>query len=617
MNITGQHLEHDDDFLVDADDADLRPARTRKLAQRLIFVIAFVIAVAPVFWLIRGQGLVTRAVRTIYPDFRVHIYAPKVLTTIPESGAFNVRADAPLSVEMRLSNCQVDSASITPDSVFLVSTGDQQAVAAKVKFESGQLAITPASALSPLTSYTLHITSALKDTRGQATVPFVTSFTTGGKADADIRFEKVLLPITKGNGVTCLAIGPDGKLWAGTDDGRVLRYPIRDDGTLGEPDIIKSLQDANHGPRILLGFDFDKSATAENPTIWVTHSYHSFVNTPDFTGKVTRMSGPKLQKVEDVVINLPRSIKDHQTMQPKFGPDGALYFCQASNTAMGAPDSDWGMRDEHLLNATILRLDTTRVKPNKPIDARTRDCGGTFDPAAPDSPLTIYATGVRLSYDLCWHSNGHLYAPTNGSSDGGNTPAEPKQSGVPGLKDVPFAEDDWLHRIEPGGYYGHPNPVQGHYVMNGGNPSGKWSFGVVPQYPVGTQPDPQWQPAAWDMGPHISANGCVEYIGDACNGKLNHKLLICRYNWGSDIAVVGFDQAGNVISHQTGFIGLKNFQSPLDITEDLKTGNLYLSEYAAQQVTLLKPVEPGAALQVAPEVTRTRSTKLGSGSDAK
>jgi glucose/arabinose dehydrogenase len=293
-------------------------------------------------------------------------------------------------------------------------------------------------------------------------------------------------------------------------------------------------------------------------------------------------------------------------MQPSFGPDGALYFCQASNSAMGAPDKDWGFRKEHLLNACILRLDTTKVTPGKPIDAKTKDCGGSYDPSAPDAPLTIYATGVRLAYDLCWHSNGHLYAPTNGSSDGGNTP---EGNGVPGLNEVPFAEDDWLHRIEKGKYYGHPNPVQNHFVMNGGNPDAGWTFGEVPQYPIGTKPDPDWQPAAWDMGPHISANGCVEYVGDAFNGKLNHKLLICRYNWGSDLIAIGFNEKGDVTSAQSGLTGMSNFESPLDVTEDLQSGNLYVSEYGAQKVTLLKPVAPGAPLNNAPEPTRTKLAK--------
>ena len=43
-------------------------------------------------------------------------------------------------------------------------------------------------------------------------------------------------------------------------------------------------------------------------------------------------------------------------------------------------------------------------------------------PFAPDAPLTIYASGVRNAFDLLFTSDGKLYAPTNGSAAGGNTP---------------------------------------------------------------------------------------------------------------------------------------------------------------------------------------------------
>ena len=35
---------------------------------------------------------------------------------------------------------------------------------------------------------------------------------------------------------------------------------------------------------------------------------------------------------------------------------------------------------------------------------------------APDAPLTLYASGVRVGYDMLWHSNGSLYTAVNGSA---------------------------------------------------------------------------------------------------------------------------------------------------------------------------------------------------------
>jgi len=286
------------------------------------------------------------------------------------------------------------------------------------------------------------------------------------------------------------------------------------------------------------------------------------------------------------VVGLPRSVKDHVNNQPVIGPDGALYWPQPSNSAYGAPDEIWGNRPERGLTATILRLDLTKVTPGKAIDSKTKDGGGNYDPSAPGAPVTIYAYGVRLAYDLLWASNGQLYAPVNGSSAGGNTPSG--GTAAP-LRDIKFAEDDWFFRIVPGKYYGHPNPLHGYFVLNGGNPTSGYDVGEFPEYPVGTKPDPRWQPPAHNFGQHISPNGIIEYRGGAFGGKLKGMLMVCRYNGGSDIIGLKLDAEGNVGSTIVGIEGFTGLASPLDLVEDTRSGNIYISEYGAQKLTLLRP----------------------------
>jgi hypothetical protein len=104
---------------------------------------------------------------------------------------------------------------------------------------------------------------------------------------------------------------------------------------------------------------------------------------PTGAAKISRLSGRDLEVAQDVVVNLPRSVRDHLTNQPSFGPDGALYFPQGSNTAFGGADAEWGNRPERLLSAAILRLDVHRVTPGKPLDARTPDGGGDYNPNLP------------------------------------------------------------------------------------------------------------------------------------------------------------------------------------------------------------------------------------------
>ena len=547
---------------------------------------------------------------------------PLVIGSKPFDGSANVHPDEPIVVRLMLPNGQLDPATVTAETVQLrrpdVDLGVPVAVSAGAAADGvPTIVLTPAHPLDGGAKYAVVVSAGVKDAKGVALVPYDATFTTGSLADPSIRFEQVALPTAAGLGAgfTCVQFGPDGHLWAAADDGRILRYPVEAGGTggkaglLGKPTIYSSLQQANGGNRLLTGFCF---AAPYDPTVgpvlWASHGWYGFTNAPDLTGKVSRISGPDLSVVEDAVVGLPRSVRDHLTNQPSFGPDGALYIPQASNSAFGAPDAEWGNRPEHKLNASILRLDvaalTSAAAGNggklTPIDVRTADVGGTYDPGAPGAPLTIYAEGVRLAYDLLWHSNGHLYAPANGSSAGGNTPATPAagQTGpdgkpaaaAPALTNVPEAEHDWFFKVVPGRYYGHPNPTQGHYVLNGGNPTANSDPAEVPGYPVGTQPDPKWKPAEYDFGNHVSPDGLIEYRSGTFGGKLKGKVLVCRYNGGSDVLCLDLDANGDVKAAHLGIPGFGNLNNPLDLTEDPTTGCLYVSEYGAQKLTLLRPV---------------------------
>jgi hypothetical protein len=181
-----------------------------------------------------------------------------------------------------------------------------------------------------------------------------------------------------------------------------------------------------------------------------------------------------------------------------------------------------------------------------------------------------------------------LYVPINGSSAGGHAPAS---ADAPPIRDITTAEDDWLVRITSGRYYGHPNPVQGHFVLNGGNPTAGYDVAETIQYPRGVRPDPQYEPPIYSFGKHASANGIIEYSSDAFLGRLKGALLVCRYNVGADIIALTLDRGGNVVADAFGFTGLTNLHNPLDLAEDRKNGNLYVSEYGARQITLFRPAK--------------------------
>lgn len=528
---------------------------------------------------------------------------PAVRTSTPANGATGVAPTTSVVEDLILPNGGVDPATLTGSTVRLTRVRDGVAVPATVITSGGGdvVNLSPTAALAANTAYRFSLTSGVRDVSGRAFQPYSIVFTTGsgGGPGGPAAFDKVV-GVATGAPYTTVVKGPDGRLYAGTLDGRVFRFPINADGTLGAATTITAVRDnaaalglPGAPARTIIGMAFDPAGG-----LWVTDNYQYTgpLNVPEWSGRIGRLSGTDLGTYTPRVVNLPRSVKDHETNSLAFGPDGALYVTQGANNAMGAPDSTWGNRPEQLLSAAVLRLDTARLGAAA-LDVRTAD-GGTYDPYAAGAPLTIHATGVRNAYDLVWHRNGHLYVPTNGSAAGGNTPATPSPlppacarrgytgPAVPALTGVPTAETDYVFDVKPGRYYGHPNPLRCEWVLAGGNPTAAADPFEVPAYPAGTRPDPTFDLAGtYDAGLHASANGAIEYRGGALDGK----LLVVRYSAGQDIETFDVAADGTLSDRTTGITGFTGFSQPLDLVQDTGRGNLYVTELGASRITLLRP----------------------------
>ncbi len=546
----------------------------------------------------------------LYVSVRPFKRKPSVAAVSPDDGSHNVSENSSIStIILRLPNCGLNNATLNSNTVYLTEKTTGTIVPSNVNGTGGGDAITlvPANSLKLNTTYIFHITDGVKDLSGAPCKPYTSTFNTGfiaTKKMTNVKFDKIYLPNATGRH-SSLTVGPDGKLYALSIDGIIKRFTINADGTLQTPELLYSLQDAygKRQPRLAIGFTFDPSATASNPVAWVTHSSYIFLDGPDWDGRLTKLSGNNLQKAQDVLINLPRSAKDHLTNSIAFSQDGFLYFSQGSNTAMGSADKTWSDRDEHLLSGAILKLDVSKLSA-LPLNVKTSDGGGSYNPYAANAPLTIYATGIRNAYDLVWHSNGNLYVPTNGSAAGGNTPASVngtlrpdgstyKGPPVPALKDVQQTEKDMFYRVIKGGYYGHPNPVRGEYVMDGGNPTTSEDSAQVNAYPVGTLPDRNWRGFSFDFQNNMSPNGVIEYMSNTFNGALKGRLLVVRYSQHNDIITLTPGGSNNdIISSTEGpsIEGFSGFVDPLDLTEDVRNGNIYLSEYGKTgRIILLRP----------------------------
>lgn len=537
---------------------------------------------------------------------------PTVVEVTPQNGSVDVSINSSVSTTiLKLPNGGIDNNTIIPETITLREENSGALIQCNVNGTGGGDAITlvPKASLKINTTYRFSISSGVKDLADSSFVPYSITFKTGSDTATSLQnvaFDKYILANTTGQH-SSLTIGPDGKLYAVTIDGIIKRFTINPDGTLGTPQLIYSLQDSagTKRPRLAVGFAFDPASSATNLIAWVTHSTFVFTNGPDWDGKLTKLTGANLQNVQHVLVNLPRSKKDHLTNSIGFGPDGNLYFTQGSNSGMGRADNTWGLRSEHLLSAAVLKLTVSLLQGvTLPLDVKTAEGGGSYDPYAINAPLKIYASGIRNGYDLLWHSNGNLYVPANGSAAGGNTP--PSVNGtirpdgtpyngpvIPELASIQQTQKDYLFRIQQGGYYGHPNPLRGQYVLNGGNPSALADSAQVDDYPVGTLPDANYKGYAFDFQNNKSPDGVIEYRSSTFNNALKGKILVVRYSQHDDIIVLTPGGAfKNIIGYTegAGIPGFSGFADPLDLVENKLNGNIYVSEYGGTgQIVLLKP----------------------------
>ncbi len=403
----------------------------RRRWPQALGVLVLVASSLVVCHLLKGQGYKSRILHRLLPNSHAWLHHPYVTETRPGSYEGGVPPDAFIAADVRLPNNGnvVDGATVSSGSVRLFRTGDEQAIEAQVNTSGAgdSIVLKPIQPLELNTEYTFEVLPALKDTAGASFQHYKISFTTAGAHQTSAFpavFDVVLLPRAQGSKFTGVTLGPDHRLYAATIDGRILRFAIAADGTLADPVTFVTVQSCNGGPRAITGIHFDPAATAANLILWVSHGQPLETHTDDWSSKISRLSGPDLENYQDFIVGLPRGSRDHLVNQLDFGPDGALYFGQASNTAMGAPDSQWNYRPERVLSAAILRANLDAITA-PPLDVKTADGGGKYDPFAPGAPLTLYATGVRNAFDVLWHSNGQLYAPVNGSSAGGTAPPTP------------------------------------------------------------------------------------------------------------------------------------------------------------------------------------------------
>jgi cysteine-rich repeat protein len=438
-----------------------------------------------------------------------------------------------------------------------------------------------------------------------------------------VDFDRFSIPISN---PTALDWGPDGRLYVATVTGLIHALSIDfDTGSVIDDQVSNALQN-----RLVLGLTVDPDSTPDNVILWAGHSDVQ-QNTGDAnSGMVSRLSAPDLSVRADVITGLPRAIANHSTNAVHFGPDGLLYIAQGGNTGAGAANdvaSEFGPRPEQPLSAAILVADVKdpsfdgSCTPSDDASGAIMDATGIASRSVP-CDVEVYASGLRNSFDFTFRSNGQMYAIDNGlgvegahpvlSPDPSSwSPADGCEGPVLGLDNVrannPGTRADLLYRIEPGGYYGHPNPSRDECIFYGANPSaaqdgpvketgGTTHFQEALTYPVGFEPDQNFRPATFSFGDHKSTNGIIEYKSDVFCGALQGDLLVSYYSGFDQIRRLALDAAGNqVLSDVTlrrsdiGSGGPAQLVDPISLAQD-PAGRIYVSEFGGGRITIFNPI---------------------------
>lgn len=437
--------------------------------------------------------------------------------------------------------------------------------------------------------YELRVNASLKSLSGKSMKPMTVRFRATDEEPAPLRqdiakFRFTKTRIERRDGICGLALAKD-LLFACTWDGRLLRYSLDEHGKLnGEPVIL--LEHDRRFNAIVV----DPVSTGEVTTLWLSHdSQHRLSLGPnDFSGTISRVTvRGDIANLDDVIMGLPTG--DHPASGLTFGPDGRLFVSQGALSMLGGKSE----QPETPLSAATLAINLNHDlwKKDGPVDVRE------FQPQTSPRAIQVFATGIREAFDLCWHSSGQLFAGVNMNDTRDATPA---REGLPAISVRPA---EMMLRIVAGKYYGHPNPSRKEWVLLGGNPTADVDPWEIPELPVGTKPEQNFDPSLLvrnleqDKGP--SADGVCEWTSA---GELKGRLLFCFYTATRGIHSYKVGADGTSVSDHQPLVGendrILRFGAPLDIVHD-RRGWLYVADFSAPErgdsgrgggIWLVKPV---------------------------
>jgi hypothetical protein len=462
-----------------------------------------------------------------------------------------------------------------------------------------------------------------------------------GTNDIEVGFESDTLGANLNN-PTNLQFGPDGRLYVAQQKGVIKAFEVErqgeEDYVVTSSETITAINDLqNHNDdgstdgvpddRQVTGMTV--TGTADNVVLYVTSSDPRSRSSPvsDRSDALDTNSGVLSKLTQDgdswnhvaLVRGLPRSTEKHSTNDLIVDEEtGNLLIAQGGNSGAGAPNDEFTFTPEYAYSAAILSVDVDEIEAmstktdygNVPYkyDLPTLNSSVSEAPDSTpfggmggqnmaiwkgDSPVQVYASGLRNSYDITQTENGTLYATDNGV--GGGWGAPPVNEGPNGnCLNQPVSEgnpedDDQLHLIEEGGYYGHPNPTRGnpdgaglYEAQSGGAQIGADDI-LANAVPSANPIECDYQQPGSEDGAvetfGMSTNGVHEYTASNFDGKMQGDLLAAGLN--GPVFRVQLNSAGDAAMETTELF--TGGAGPLDIEaqgdSDQFPGTVWVAEY--------------------------------------
>jgi glucose/arabinose dehydrogenase len=433
---------------------------------------------------------------------------------------------------------------------------------------------------------------------GTGTVPVTVQTPNGVSNGVSFTYIAGITPVNFTSGVianaaplfpTQAAWGPDGRLYVGSTEGVLEIYTFDDDYNVIATQKVETLAGVDN--RSILGLAFNPFDPPSPVRVYLAHS-HLFASNDGlcptepspYSGQITVLTGPSFDVGQTLISGLPVSNHDHGVNTMEFDHNGDMLFTVGGMTNAGVPHCNIGGLPESPLSSAMLKAQLTKgaafqgalsyVGAQSFADTDQR-AGGEVT-LAPGSDVTLFATGLRNTFDFVLTTRGRLYGSDNGADTGyGVASTGATTEGADAI------DDDELNLIEIGDYYGHANRNRGRFDarQNVFRPS------FAP-------PD-----LASFIGPLAiltsSSNGIAEYRAQTFNGAMRGDLLIQQFPEGQTFRLRLSADGRGVTANVPFAVDLH----ALDVVTG-PGGVLIGTNYHDGQLTIARPNDPTPGLLV-------------------